>query len=168
MAQSFHVAGESIPYVRFNGTGLEQLGICGDDGVTVREQVFNRPIHTDVSGAQVPAEQQRFGSIHRISFQLPVWDETILDQVRKHTNAAAVGNMPSMGRLIYSNNHHFQLLLQCPQDQPYRWFVCLLDDMQEVNLGTVASAWRLSITAFPPIGTATTALNVPLYDRTFA
>lgn len=168
MAQGIFVAGPVLVKVQMVGGVLEQLGIS-EDGVEPEIRIYRMPVKADTGGPNLPVEMQDMGSDAIIRMTLPISDKDVLAKVMRHAGQAQPGTQPAIGRLIYSNNNYFRLLLECAvpgTSDPINFPVCILNGAPvRVKYGTKYTVWRMEFYAFAPIYTQNSAAAVKLYDQ---
>ena len=100
MAQTIDVKGKSTLEVNF-GAGWVSLGIAPSDAsFAIQEQRFEKTIHTNESGPDIPAEVLNMGTIMLIAAPLIKFDRDVMDDCLQNVNAADVGQLGTLGGVV--------------------------------------------------------------------
>lgn len=122
MALTYHVTTGGV-YLQV-GTGaagaLETLGVP-EDGIFIDITKHERPIHTDVSGPEVPADIQDFGISAVIRCSLIAYDLAVADRVERAAGQGAGGLLPAMGTLIGTDDRSFAVAIASATDEPWNF-----------------------------------------------
>lgn len=169
---TFHVHGPSVVFIGPQGVNgsLSELGTT-EDGADVNVSLYDEPIMTDAAGSRVAADLQEMSKDATITFTLPVFDQTVIEQMLSRGSGGVGGGtlLANMGVPIFSNNGGFRIVFPSSLgDGAYRFFFCTMrGSPQAVKLGLRRKAWRISLYALPGPITGKPA-GLWLYDRNAA
>ncbi len=163
---------------------LETLGVS-QAGANLAFIQHRRPVYDDIGGPETPVDFQDFGETCRITFTLQSWTEDVLRRLRSlartrlSSKAAVHGDIAPRGRLLggaTNTGGAFSLFIP-PSSQSSSsalwedsWFfpVCDLDQSpEEQTVGSVVTAVRISVFAFPYIPATLTSLPNLTGDNAF-
>lgn len=159
--QAYHVNGPALVLVGGQGlTGsLAALGLT-EDGADITVRYYDAPIMTDAGGGSVPAELQDMGRDADISLRLPLYDDKVLRTILEK-RAVLEGTDRAPGALIYQSGLGFRLVIDSPQEDPYRFLFCCIRGASSTKLGTRRTLWNLTVYAGRPVNVG----GFKLFDR---
>lgn len=166
---------------RFLGHGMR--------GARIRVRRFFQPVHTDLSGPQMPHDKSYLGESHTISVQLTRWNEATLQIIQDvpgaRSNAPTRGSMfpGDIGTLMVTEAAAYPLWLQFPYSNlpafqnatngampagMHYYFAHLTDD--DLETGVTARTVSLTFDTIPSFDATSTSNNIQggflLYDHT--
>lgn len=172
----YHVNGVALVYIGPQGTtgALQQLGVS-EDGVDFTISNYADPVMTDAGGGAVPSEFIDQGRDADIGIALNLYDDSVLRQMYERRSAGGVEGTDLLpGTPIFTAGLGFRLVIQSPNEDPWRFFYCLLRAPNSTKLGTRDTIWRLRIYGARPVLPTPSAGQaqqlpkaLPLFDRRF-
>ncbi len=169
MATAYHVFGPCIPQVNTGTNGAYEVLGVSEDGGTVEIEHKTRPIHSDLSGPEEPAEKQAMGQSAVIRMKIVAPDEAVMTKLRNYSSGAGSGGTEGTpgtpGTLLGTTNSVFKLYLPSSAQSPWRFTSCHLEK-DSIKEGTEADSYDLTIRAWRFIaGSVNTVANTTLYAR---
>jgi hypothetical protein len=161
--QAIHVNGPALVLVGPQGLNgaLSPLGYT-EEGVDLAINNHDDPVVVDDAGTQVPADLQDMGRDASFELRLPKYDDKWLRWVlERRSQQEGQDNVP--GGLIFGGNRGFRLVIDSPNEDPYRFYFCTLRNSSSSRLSTRRNLWSLSVYAIR--GYLTGRGNYSLFDR---
>jgi hypothetical protein len=169
----FTVTGTCLVTTGTGSSGASET--CGytESGVDVDYQEFKEPIHTDVSGPNVPHDHQDMGMVATITIPFANVDRTVFQKLFNRGDRTTLGKANTPGLVLgggaaigAAGNYYFKLGLAAPFDTPWTFFACTLKPGMRFRMATKFNPWVVTLFAFPyALATATAFKDTDFFNR---
>lgn len=118
------------------------------DGISIREQLFKEPIHSDSNGgtAGPPVDVLLHGEVHTITFQSVRFDPAV-DAKLQYAYGATAGNATANCVLAFADSKTYRVLLT-GTNFTRNYLRVMVEDKELGRIGSHASVRQITLTCY--------------------